>query len=474
MRKLVLASTFGLGALFAGCAVGPNYKAPLSHTGRAFGRAETNRFVAATPEVRWWALFNDETLNDLVRRAAESNHDVRIAQARLDESRALRRGALWAFAPQGAVSGGFERRRFSARETAGFGIPPATGNTWSTGFDATWEIDVFGRLRRGAEATAAEIGSAQADLRNIQVALLAEVAANYFSLRGAQNSKALLNQQLALQQRSLETTRTRVAAGRGSQLDIARVEALLKETEAALPLSEREAQEHLHRLGVLLGEDPGSFSVSTAPNTGDVTAHNVAIGTPAELLRRRPDIAAAERKLAAATAMVGVRTAEMFPEVSISGFIRFIGGEGVSVGSAASQAWSVAPTATWHVLSLGRLNASRRASQFRAEGALASFEQTVLRALEDVENAIVRYRAAEERLNSLVQRQAAAESAFRIAQAQYSAGAVSALEAIDAERIALASARDTVRAATEQRLSVIAINKALGGGWEDELLFALK
>jgi multidrug efflux system outer membrane protein len=329
-------------------------------------------------------------------------------------------------------------------------------------------------LRRGTEAASAEVSETQANLRNVQVGLLAEVAANYFSLRGAQERKRLLEEQRTLLARSLEITRKRVDAGRGSQLDIARAEAFVKETEAALPPAEREESEHLHRLAVLLGDTPGLFAVTSAPTHSAPVTREIAIGQPADLLRRRPDIAAAERQLAKATALIGVRTAEMFPEVSVSGFIRFIGGEGVSLGSAASRAWSFAPSATWHFLNLGKLNASRRAAQFQAEGTLANYEQTLLRALEDVENSLARYRAAEDRLRSLNERQAAAERALRIAQTQYQAGAISALESIDAERTAIDAARETIAAATEHRLAVVAINKALGGGWEDQSLFAAK
>jgi multidrug efflux system outer membrane protein len=403
-------------------------------------------------------------LNTLIERAATNNHDLKIAAARLNEARALRRGALWAFAPQGGVTGAFERGNLAG----------SVGSTWSSGFDATWEIDVFGRLRHGAAAATAEVGSAQADLRNVQVALLAEVAANYFSLRGAQEGKALLEQQRELLKRSLATTQTRVAAGRGSQLDVARAESLLKETEAALPPAEREEREHLHRLAVLLGEQPGSFGIKPASKSAPAAGRELSIGTPAELLRRRPDVAGAERQLAAATAIVGVHTAEMFPEVSISGFIRFLGGDRPTAGAATSQPWAIAPRATWHILSLGRLNANRRASQFRVEGVLAAYDRTVLKALEDVENALVRYRTAEERLDLLGQRESAAERAFRIAQAQYEAGVISSLEATDAERTALAAARETLNAATEQRLAIVALNKALGGGWEDQSLFAAK
>jgi len=472
MHKLILIPL--LGAVLTGCAVGPNYQRPTTAVTASYGRAQTNHFASAEPEARWWALFGDPALDQLIQRAANGNHDIKIAAARLNSARALRRESLWAFAPQGGVSGTFQRRQLAEPEAPGFSKSARLGNVWSTGFDATWEIDLFGRLRRSAEAAGAEVGVADAQLRDVQVALLAEVAANYFGLEGARESTALLRRQSELLQRSLETTRRRVAAGRGSQLDVARAEALLKETESALPLAEREEGEHLHRLAVLLGEQPGSFQLATAPERSAPLIRTLAIGTPADLLRRRPDIAAAERQLAAATARVGIRTAEMFPEVSVSGFIRLIGADGVNLGSAAGQAWAVAPTASWHLLSLGRLNALRQASQFEAEGTLAFYGQTVRRAFEDVENALVRYRAADERLRLLVERQAAAERGLRIARAQYEAGAINSLEATDAERTALAAERETVAAATEHRLAVTALYKSLGGGWEDEPLFTSK
>ncbi|MBE0541419.1 MAG: efflux transporter outer membrane subunit [Verrucomicrobia bacterium] len=472
MYKLVLIPI--LGAVLTGCAVGPNYQPPTTATPATFGRAATNQFAPANPEAHWWAMFADPTLNELIARAAKKNHDVKIAEAHLNEARALRRGALWAFAPQGGVSGRFQRRQLALPEVAGANLPSRLGNTWSTGFDATWEIDLFGRLRRSAEAASAEVGVTGAQLRDVQVALLAEVAANYFGLQGARDTVGLLRQQRELLERSLNTTQLRVAAGRGSALDTARAQALLKETEAAVPLAEREEAQHLHRLAVLLGEQPGTFSLAFGPRETVQPARQIAIGTPAELLRRRPDVSAAERQLAAATARLGVRTAEMFPEVSVSGFIRLIGSEGVSLGSAASQAWGVAPTATWHVLSLGRLNAVRNASRFQVNAAVDHYEQTVLRALEDMENSLLRYRTADERLRLLGERQSAADRAHRIAQDQYQAGAISSLEATDAERTALAAARETTVAATEHRLAVVAVYKALGGGWNDEQLWARK
>jgi multidrug efflux system outer membrane protein len=472
MHKLVLIPI--LGAVLTGCAVGPNYQRPSTSVAASYGRAPTNHFASAEPEERWWALFGDPTLDRLIQRAVKGNHDIRIAAARLNAARALRRESMWAFAPQGGVSGTFQRRQLARPEAPELNRSARLGNVWSAGFDATWEIDLAGRLRRSTEAAGAEVGVADAQLRDVQVALLAEVAANYFGLEGAREAADLLGRQTELLRRSLETTRHRVAAGRGTPLDVARAEALLKETESALPSAEREEHQYLHRLAVLLGEQPGALEVTPALKPAETASRLLAIGAPADLLRRRPDIAAAERQLAAATARIGIRTAEMFPEVSVSGFIRLLGADGVDLGSAASQAWGVAPSASWHLLSLGRLNALRQASRFDAEGALASYEQTVLRALEDVENALVRYRTAEESLRLLGERQAAAERGLQIAHAQYEAGAIGSLEATDAERTALAAERETVDAATEHRLAVVALYKALGGGWEDERLFTSK
>lgn len=406
-----------LSAVLTGCAVGPNYQRPATAVTASYGRAQTNHFASAEPETRWWALFGDPTLDQLIQRAVRGNHDLRIAAARLDAARALRRESLWAFAPQGGVSGTFQRRQLAEPEAPGFNKSARLGNVWSTGFDATWEIDLFGRLRRSAEAAGAEVGVADAQLRDVQVALLAEVAANYFGLEGARESTALLRRQKELLQRSLETTRRRVAAGRGSQLDVARAEALLKETESALPLAEREEGEHLHRLAVLLGEQPGTFQLATASKRRSASMQTLAIGSPADLLRRRPDIAEAEQQLAAATARVGIRTAEMFPEVSVSGFIRLIGADGVDLGSAASRAWGVAPAVSWNLFSLGRRNALRQAADFESKGALAAYEQAVLQALEDAGNALIRYRTADERLRLLGERQVAAERGRNVARA---------------------------------------------------------
>lgn len=460
MSKLTPLVPLAFAALLAGCAVGPYYVAPPPIPASQFIQAHAAPFVANPPPTQWWSHFNDPVLSQLVTDALARNHDLRVAQARLAEARALRRGSLWAFAPSGSAGAALQRGRPS--ETEARTTMPPVGETWSAGFDATWELDLFGRTRRAAEAASAEVGATEADLRGVQVAVLAEVAASYFALRGTEESFLLVREQLVLLRESHALTERRVAAGRGTPLDTARTEALLRETEALLPLLERDSHTHRHRLAVLLGRTPGELDLAPA-ELATAPAEAVAIGTPAELLRRRPDVQRAERALAAATARIGVSTAALFPEVSLNGVFRFVGLSSSDLGDAGTRSWGVAPTLRWRVLDYGRLQAQLAASRAHADGALAYYEATVLRALEDTENALARYRAALARGDSLDARRAAADRARTLAHRQYEAGATDPLSRLDAERTALTAERDAVNARTERHLALVSLYKALGG-----------
>lgn len=462
MSKLARLLPFAAAALLAGCSVGPAYVAPAPAAPAAFAQAAPAIVRPEAPLTQWWSHFNDPVLDRLVADALARNHDLRVARARLDEARALRREAAWAFAPQGAVQADWIRGRRSEAE-AGF-APTAVNETWSAGFDAAWELDLFGRNRRAHEAARAELEATAAVLRGTQVAVLAEVAASYFSLRGTEESLALVSAQVAALQTSHALTARRLEAGRGTELDTARTESLLRETESLLPVLERDAALQRHRLAVLLGESPGAFTVPAPrePATAPATL-TVAIGSPADLLRRRPDIQAAERTLAAATARVGVSTAALFPEVSLRGVFRFVGLNASDLGEAGTRSWAVAPTLQWRLLDYGQLRARLAASRARADGALAAYEATVLRALEDTENALTRYRAALARTDLLESRHAAAHRALGLAQRQEEAGATDSLARLDAERTALGAGRDALAARTERHLALVALYKALGG-----------
>jgi multidrug efflux system outer membrane protein len=460
MHKLIVLSS--LAALLTGCAVGPNYQAPQPVSPASFRQAGSPRISSEPTEANWWSLFRDPVLDRLIADALVRNHDVRIASANLAEARALRRGAQWAFAPSGAAGGAVQRGRPSEAEAVAAKRPVT--EVWSAGFDAAWEIDLFGRTRRGVEAAAAELGAADAALRHTQVALLAEVAANYFALRHAEAAVALVTGQIAALRQGHLLTEQRVAAGRGTALDTARTEALLRETEAGLPEATRTVLEHRHRLAVLVGVTPGELEIAPRP-LASLPPEPVHIGAPADLLRRRPDVRQAERMLAAATARVGVDTAALFPEVSVLGFLHFVGLSSRELGDADARSWSVAPTIRWRLLDYGKLRAQLAASRARADGALATYERTVLRALEETENALARYGAAVTRVESLESRLAAAQRARTLSARQYEAGGADPLARLDAERTALAAERDVISARTGQQLALVALYKALGGGW---------
>lgn len=447
--------------LFSGCAVGPNYHAPRDLAPAAFHTAAPATSASA-PEANWWAQFRDPVLDQLIADALRRNHDLKIAQASLLEARALRRQARWAFAPTGAAGAGLQRGQPS--ETESPTITPQLGETWSAGFDAAWEIDLFGRIRRNAEAAAAEVGVAAATLRETHVALLAEVAANYFALRNTEAAVLRVTGQVSTLQASHALVERRRQAGRGTELDTSRAEALWRETEALLPELQRAATEHRHRLAVLVGVRPGDLTLSAAPAVS-TDAVAVKIGSPAELLRRRPDVQRAERALAAATARIGVNTATLFPEVSVQGFLRFVGLSTASLGDAGTRSWGVAPSLQWRLLDLSRLHAQLQASEARADGLLAAYERTVLRALEETENALARYGAATARGDTLSARHAAAERARVLAQRLDQAGGADPLARLDAERTALAAERELIAAHTERSLALVALYKALGGGW---------
>jgi multidrug efflux system outer membrane protein len=269
------------------------------------------------------------------------------------------------------------------------------------------------------------------------------------------------------QQETLRLTRVRFELGRGSELDVSSALARLRATEAALPplvFAERAAA---HRLAVLLGVRPGALDselMPTAEQRSTLTA--LAVGAPEDLLRRRPDVRAAERRLAAATARVGVATADLFPRVSLTGFLGFITGDADELGESASRGWSVTPAMTWAAFDLGSVRARLRAAEANADAELVSYELTVLLALEETENALVDYGQSQSRFAALVEQANASERAAELARIQYREGALDFLRLLDAERTVLEAQDTLAQSETDLNTSVVAIYKALGGGWE--------
>lgn len=461
-RTLRLLSAAAAALVLAACAVGPDYETPDTPAAE-YLNAVGEDFVAAPVEADWWRQFGDPVLDDLIARAAAGSHDLRIAAARVEAARALFREQRLDFAPAVTAHGGFTRQDGPLLQAGS--QAPVRFDAYDLGFDAAWEIDVFGRVRRSVEAARANAGAAEAERRAAEVRLAAEVAREYFALRGAQRRLVVAADNLENQREVLRLTRVRLELGVGQEIDVASARARLAETEALIPPLAIAEQLAAHRLAVLLGLRPGELGEKLAPVPGIARIEEVHIGDAAELLRRRPDVQAAERELAAQTAQVGVATADLFPRLSVTGFLGFVSGSTATLVDSDAEAWNVAPRLDWAAFDLGSTRARLNAQEANADAALARYEQTVLLALEETENAFVSYAEDQKRLLALVERATASRRAAELARIQYEEGAVDFLRLLDAESTVL-DAEDSVTAAeTALNTDVVAIYKALGGGW---------
>lgn len=460
MSKIV--GSLAAALLLSACAVGPRYEAPKTEPA-AFVPASAQPSFSGQPfEAAWWTAFEDPTLDELERRALAGNLDLRVAVARVREARALFRDTRLDQLPRVTASGGYVDGR-----TPQPGGPPLTDSTWQAGFDAGWEIDLFGRVRHSVEAARADVGAAEADLHDAQVLIAAEVARNYFEYLGARDRLAVARRNLDTQRDTVRLTKSRFEVGLGDAVGVASAQAALSATEASVPTFTIQATQAAHRLAVLVGERPGALDALLAPERQRrVLAKALPIGDASDLLRRRPDVAAAERRLAAQTARVGVATADLFPRVSVTGFVGFLSGDLSSLGGDASRMWSVAPAITWPAFDMAGAKARLRVQEARNDAALAGYEQTVLLALEDVQNALVAYAQTQARVASLAQRSAASRRAAELARIRYREGAVDFLTLLDAERTLLDAEDAESVAQTALNTQVVAVYKALGGGWQ--------
>lgn len=413
-------------------------------------------------EARWWRQFNDATLTALIEKALEANRDLHAAEARYRAARELAGAARLLQLPGGGVSAGAARQHLSEHE--GGALTDRTFGTVHTGIDVAWEADVFGRLRGRSRASAAEAGIAGVDVRAVQVAVAAQVADAYFELRGAQREHALVE---SLQVRSRDLvglTRELVSAGRVTRVDLLRAQ----QVDDALGIEEsaarhREAQAR-HRLATLTASSPESLAIGAA-DASALAASVLPIGSVAEMLRRRPDIQAAELRIAAAAARAGVARANLFPRVEVSGSVSLIAGSLGRLSQAGAASWFVAPRIVWNIFDWPRLRREARAANHFTDAEIAGYEQAVLRAIEESRTAVDAYAAAIVQLQAAERRSVAADEAARIVSVQYREGMVDSLARISAERDAIASDVAAARALTAQRRAVVDLYRVLGGGW---------
>ena len=473
LRRHALAyAVAGLSALLAGCAVGPDFRTPeLPQAGAQFARAEPSAVPQqASPETgsdaAFWRQFQDAQLTQLVEQALRANQDLRGALARLDAAQALLRESRLDQFPTLTLSGqALQQRRSESQAMGG----PRSQRSYSAGINASWELDLFGRVRRNIEAGRADLRASAADLAALQVAIAAQVAASYADLRGWQQRLQLAEANAANQQDTLRLVQLRLAHGSGTDFDLARAQAQLETTRSRIPALQARIAVAQHRLAVLTGQVPEALIATLdAPAALPRLPQTIAPGTPADLLRRRPDVAAAEARLHAATARVGVTTAELFPRLSLGGLL---GSSALSTGAlfgAGSASRSVFLGVDWSFLDVGRVRARIAASEAGAQVALAQYQQSVLLALEDTENALVlltRTRTEDAHLAQAAEQRARAE---QLAQRRYRLGSVGLYEVLDAQRD-LYAAQDAAADSRARGLrAAVALYQALAGGWEGQ------
>jgi NodT family efflux transporter outer membrane factor (OMF) lipoprotein len=456
---------------FGGCAVGPNYQEPKLSTPAGWQEAPQPGVDVRPAELaRWWTSFNDPLLDSLVERAVASNLDLRIAEARIREARAARALAASGLWPTLGVSAAYSRNRSSENAFSLGGFAPPGGkleqNLFSTGFDAGWEIDIFGGVRRSVEAADAAIDATVESRRDVLVTLLGDVAKSYIDLRGFQRRLAVARANLKAQQDTLELTRIRFQAGLTSDLEVAQAEAQVNTTAAQIPTLESALKAAAYSLDLLLGLSPGALwnELAGEKPIPDLPSE-VLVGLPSELLRRRPDIRVAERQLAAATAQVGAAMADLFPKFSLTGAFGLRSVSAADWLTGRSRFWSIGPTVSWPIFDAGRIRANIEIRNAQQEQALVQYQKTVLAAFGEVEKALVNYSREQARRQALLEAVASSRRAVEMANELYVRGLSDFLNVLDTQRSLYAAENDLAQSEAAMASNLVALYKALGGGW---------
>jgi NodT family efflux transporter outer membrane factor (OMF) lipoprotein len=472
MNNRITLVSLALIALAAGCAVGPNYHAPQLTTpaqwSEPLAAGETNAPALAD----WWQGFRDPELDSLIARAVRSNLDLRAAGARVREARAQYGGSTADLWPTVDGSGSYARTLESKHQPVLGSLPlpagvPFENNVYRGGFDASWELDVFGGKRRAVEAAGAQWSASNFSRRDVLITVLGDVANNYVQLRSDQQRLTIAKENIKAQESSLAITRDRFAKGLARELDVEQAATVLATTRADVPTLESSIQTATHRVELLLGQETGSLAMelnqaSPLPPQPPV----VPVGLPSELLLRRPDVRSAERQLAAATANIGVAKADLFPKFSLTGAAGF---ESVSASdwfTAGSRMWSLGPTVQWRIFDAGRIRANIQVQNARQEEALATYENTVLTAFAEVENGLVLYAKEQNRRRSLAAAATSSQRSLAIANKLYANGLTDFLQVLDAERSLYQAQDELAQSDRAISMNLIALYKALGGGWE--------
>lgn len=455
MREHTLISLAAL-ALLSACAAGPDYKAPQTQAEPAFVMPA----AAGEPDSAFWRGFADPVLDALIADAVNANADVRLAQARLRELRALAGEADANQRPSLSLGAGAGRGNE-------LGFPVDNYLNVSGAFN--WELDFFGRTRRASESAAAQVQAGEAGVLAAQRLVGAELATQYLALRALQQRLVVAQESLANQRETQRIVKARAELGRGTPLDVARANALVESTEVSLPALQGAIERSALRIATLAGRTPRATLALLAeakplPSLPATSAESLAVGSPAGLLERRPDIRVAERQLAAATAAIGVARADLYPRIGLVGLLGFTSTRAADLFDAAGRNTNLGASLSWSALDFGRVRNRIGASEARAQAALVQWEQTVQLALEETEGALSSYTRSVQQSARLENAARESAEAARLARVRYEAGAADLLTVLDAERTALAARDALVQSQQGSLTALVEVSRALGGG----------
>lgn len=452
-------------AALAGCTVGPEHASPTVSTPASWTGdkdADSARPVASLATVgeanvdQWWTAFQDPILSALIERANAGNLSLSQAESRVRQARAALTIVGGQALPQVDAGASASRSRSSA----------GTSNLFRVGFDASWEIDIFGGIRRSVEAADADLTSAGFDRENLRVTLTAEVATAYLNLRGSQQQLAIAKQNLESQERTLALTQQRLDAGFVTRLDVANARVNVTQTESQIPAFDAEIRTSIYAISVLLGQEPAALLEELSPVVDlPASPETVPIGLPSELLKRRPDIRLADARLHAATARVGVAVADQYPRISLTSSAGLQSGQVDSLGSLANRFWSIGPSISVPVFTGSRIEGAIDQAEAIAEEATLAYRQSVLTALQDVESALAKYSREQQRYAVLVDSVAANRDAVDLSLKLYNAGKTDFLNVLTAQRQLYSTEAQLIQSRTAVAGNLVALYKALGGGW---------
>lgn len=442
-------------------AVGPNYAPPATEAPPVWNTPLRDGLTSEQADPRlisnWWTVFDDPVLADLISQSVNGNLDLKQAEARIREARARRGIAKAGFFPTLDSSGSYNES-YSDKQTS---------DLYRAGFDAGWELDIFGRVRRSMEAAEDNLQAGIENLRDVLVSLTAEVGLNYVEARTFQGRLAVADDNLKAQEETYNLIKTRYQAGLSNELTLQQARYNLESTRSQIPTLRTGLAEAKNRLAVLTGKAPGAVDAllsATRPIPG--TPATVAVGIPADVLTRRPDIRQAERELAAQTALIGVATAELYPKFRLSGTIGLESLKLSDLFTALSRFWNWGPSISWNVFDAGAVRGSIAVQSALQEQSLINYEKTVLGAYEEVENALTAYAQEQLRRERLIEAVDAARQAQALARDQYKVGLVDFITVLEAQR-SLLSLQDQLALSNGAVTSdLVQLYKALGGGWE--------